>query len=235
MKKLIVLVLTMACVLSLVGCSKNLSSNIDEATELKIVQYDVSNGEKTVTVTITDGTSINHIVDNLKSLKLKKIENNDPTVLEYKLTFYKSNGEAVETISISVNDWLGFDGYFHSITSGELDRAYILRFFNPIEYKGKYANDSNLIIINSDSVIASDNILNHYKNGGIILATYWTYAEQIQTILSPAVTTSFSASDAAVLFYKTASGAPSVSTAGGNTSDWDSEIDEMIDNAKSNQ
>ena len=129
MRKYIALALAIVCVLGLVGCSNNSIRGIDKATKMEVTQYDISNGEETGTVTITEETSIKHICDNLNSLKLKKMENNDPTVLEYKLTFYNANGEMIETISIPANDWIGYDGYFHSITKGELDRAYLAGLF----------------------------------------------------------------------------------------------------------
>ncbi|MBR0026367.1 MAG: hypothetical protein IJP37_04320 [Clostridia bacterium] len=129
MKKLIVFVLALLCVIGLVGCSNNSISGIDKATKIEVVQYDKSNGTETGTIPLTEETSIEHIVDNLRSLKLKKMKNNDPTVLEYKLTFYNSNGEMIETISIPPNDWIDFNGYFHSIVSGELDRDYLAGLF----------------------------------------------------------------------------------------------------------
>ena len=125
MKKLIALVLALICVLGLVGCSNGSIKGIDKATEIEVVQYDISSGAEIGTVVLTEEADIKHIVDNINSLKFKKMENTDPTVLEYKLVFCNANNEVIETVSIPANDWLGFDGYFHSITSGELDRAYI--------------------------------------------------------------------------------------------------------------
>ncbi|MBR2027898.1 MAG: hypothetical protein IKA10_02760 [Oscillospiraceae bacterium] len=129
MKKLIALVLALICVLGLVGCSNGSIKGIDKATEIEVVQYDISSGAEIGTVVLTEEADIKHIVDNINSLKLKKMENTDPTVLEYKLVFCNANNEVIETVSIPANDWLGFDGYFHSITSGELDRAYIAGLF----------------------------------------------------------------------------------------------------------
>ena len=129
MKRLIAFVLALICVLSLVGCSNGSIKGIDKATKIVVVQYDKSNGTEIGTVTLTENTDIKHIVDNLNSLKLKKMKYNDPTVLEYKLVFFNAAGETIETISIPVNDWIDFDGYFHSITGGELDRAYIAGLF----------------------------------------------------------------------------------------------------------
>ena len=130
MKKLIAIVLALVCVLSLVGCSNALIKGIDEAIKIEVVQYDKSNGTEIGTVALTEETSIKHIVDNLNSLKLKKMNYNEPTVLEYKLTFFNAEGEMIETISIPANDWVDFDGSFHSIASGELDRAYIAGLFD---------------------------------------------------------------------------------------------------------
>ena len=129
MKKLIALVLALICVLGLVGCSNGSIKGIDKATEIEVVQYDISSGAEIGTVVLTEEADIKHIVDNLNSLKLKKMENTDPTVLEYKLVFCNSNNKVIKTVSIPVNEWLSFEGYFHSITSGELDRAHIVGLF----------------------------------------------------------------------------------------------------------
>ena len=112
MKKLIVLVLALVCVLGLVGCSNGSIQGIDKTTKIEVVQYDKSNGTGIGTVTLTEETSIKHIVDNLISLKLKKMSYNEPTVLEYKLTFFNADGETIETISIPADDWVDFDGSF---------------------------------------------------------------------------------------------------------------------------
>ena len=130
MKKLLALALALICALGLVGCSNGSIKGIDKATEIEVVQYDISSGAEIGTVVLTEKADIKHIVDNINSLKLKKMENTDPTVLEYKLVFCNANNEVIETVSIPANDWLGFDGYFRSITSGELDRAYIAGLFD---------------------------------------------------------------------------------------------------------
>ena len=129
MRKYIALVLALVCVLGLVGCSNSLIKEIDKATKIEVVQYDKSNGTEIGTVALTEEASIKCIVDNLNSLKLKKMSYNEPTVLEYKLTFFNAEGETIETISIPANDWVDFDGSFHSITSGEFDGAYIAGLF----------------------------------------------------------------------------------------------------------
>ena len=58
MKKLIALVLALACVFSLVGCSNSSIKGIDKATNIEVVQYAKSNGTEIGTVALTEETSI---------------------------------------------------------------------------------------------------------------------------------------------------------------------------------
>ena len=119
-----------------------------------------------------------------------------------------------------------------TIGCSSLDNDPTMEFVKEYTYQGEYIDDSKLLIIHNNSEVESNEIVKYYENAGIILVTNWVLAEQVQSLLSPTVTSSFSASDVAVLFYKTESGAPGVSIAGGNSSDWDAEIDEMIRTAK---
>ena len=96
---------------------------IDGATKIEIVKYDI--GEKVGTVTVTDETSVKHIVDNLNSLKLKELEYNEPIAIEYELVFYDTDGEIMKTISITLDGWVDYHGFLHSVINGELDIAYI--------------------------------------------------------------------------------------------------------------
>ena len=99
---------------------------IDGATKIEIVKYDI--GKVIGTVTITEEASIKHIVDNLNSLKLKELEYNMPTAIEYELTFYNADGEIMRTISITLDGWVDY-GSLHSVVSGELDIEYIAGLF----------------------------------------------------------------------------------------------------------
>lgn len=124
MRKYMASVLALVCVLGLIACSGRSIGGIEKATKIEVVRYNDNE-----TVSITEEASVEHIVDNLNSLQLKKMEYNKPTSLEYKLTFYNSDGDTIETITIPAHDWVGYEGYFHSITSGKLDRAYIAGLF----------------------------------------------------------------------------------------------------------
>lgn len=129
MKKLIYMLFVLVFILSLVGCSNGSIKGIDKATEIEVIQYDKLSGAEIGTVVLTEEDAIKYIVDNINSLKFKKMSYNEPTVLEYKLVFCNSNNKVIKTISVPVNDWLGFDGFFHSITRGEFDRVYIAGLF----------------------------------------------------------------------------------------------------------
>ena len=95
---------------------------IESATKIEIVKYDI--GDVIGRVTITEDVSVKHIVDNLNSLKLKELKYNEPTAIEYELTFYNIDGEIMKTISITLDGWVDY-GSLHSVVSGELDIKYI--------------------------------------------------------------------------------------------------------------
>ena len=100
---------------------------IDGATKIEVTKYDI--GEEIGRITVIEEASVNHIVDNLNSLKLKKLEYNMPTAIEYELTFYNADGEIMRTISITLDGWVDF-GSLHSVVSGELDIEYIEGLFS---------------------------------------------------------------------------------------------------------
>ena len=100
----------------------------DEVTQIEIKRFDVSADEKRA-VTVTEETSIHHIIDNLTSLKLRERKHggqyDEPTGLEYELYFYNADGEIFRVISISVDGLVNY----HSVVGGELDEAYIAGLF----------------------------------------------------------------------------------------------------------
>ena len=75
-------------------------------------------------------------------MELEKIEYNEPTVALYTLMFYNSEGEHIESITISIDGWLTCDGYFHYVKSGNLDLDYLEQMVlekidsKPIEERG---------------------------------------------------------------------------------------------------
>ena len=46
--------------------------------------------------------------------------------MAYYFDFYNSNNEVIETVSVPAEEWLSFDGYFHSIKSGKFENAQVI-------------------------------------------------------------------------------------------------------------
>ena len=101
-------------------------TGIDGATKIEATKYEY--GEVIGMTTVTEEASVKHIVDNLNSLKLKELKYNEPTAIEYELTFYNADGEIIKTIAITLDGWIDY-GSLHSVVSGELDREYIAGLF----------------------------------------------------------------------------------------------------------
>lgn len=131
MKRWITPLMILICIFSLSGCSNTSTSldGIENTAEVKIIQYDKSNGTECGAIILTETANIQHIIDNLNSLELKRKKAAPRTIIEYKLFLINSNHEVIEMISISVDDWIHFDGHFHFIQSGEIDRFYIEELF----------------------------------------------------------------------------------------------------------
>ena len=123
------------------GDSPDLEKNSDANKEIKLVidrdevtkieiekRYNVYD-EEARSVTVTEKTSINHIVDNLTSLNLKAREHGgqsgEPIALEYRLYFYNADEEIVTVVDISLDGLVNY----HSVIGGELDKAYIAGLF----------------------------------------------------------------------------------------------------------
>ncbi len=95
---------------------------IEDTATIKISYFDNSSNPKG-TVTVTDKTSIKHIVDNITSLKLKPSEtkHGEPTPIKYKLFFFDADGKTIRTMNISPDGRINFC----DVISGELDVAYL--------------------------------------------------------------------------------------------------------------
>ena len=102
----------------------------------------------------------------------------------------------------------------------------------PVEYHGRYEEDADVRIIRSAEDMDDSAAAEAYEAGKLLLVLDWSLAEKIEEMISPVLTSSFSADDAAVLFCRAADGRPITSTVCGNASDWDDEIDRMIEAAK---
>lgn len=100
---------------------------------------------------------------------------------------------------------------------------------------GDYRNDEKVKIINTESDIDAEQLKAHYDNGGIIVVRDWQLANDVETIVRGTNASEHDEKDLATVFCKSESGAPYTGVVQGNTSDLESEIDEMVVRAKSEQ
>ena len=100
---------------------------------------------------------------------------------------------------------------------------------------GAYRNDEKVKIINTESDIDAEQLKAHYDNGGIIVVRDWQLANDVETIVRGTNASEHDEKDLATVFCKSESGAPYTGVVQGNTSDLESEIDEMVVRAKSEQ
>lgn len=98
-----------------------------------------------------------------------------------------------------------------------------------------YLSDEAVMIISEKSELEETAIKKHYSDGGIVLIRNWELASEVQKMIATTMTTEFTSDDLAVIFYKMADGVPGISLVQGNSTDLDTEIDEMIESAKAMQ
>ena len=89
----------------------------------------VFNGNSGNTTHITDKEQVQHIVENLNDIEIKRAK---PSVgycgYSFKLTFYLSDGSEADdwnNFIINSDDTIRKDPFFYSVTKGKIDYTYI--------------------------------------------------------------------------------------------------------------
>lgn len=98
-----------------------------------------------------------------------------------------------------------------------------------------YLSDEAVMIVSEKAELDEAAIKKHYSEGGIVLIRNWELASEVQKMIATTMTTEFTSDDLAVIFYKMADSVPGISLVQGNSTDLDTEIDEMIESAKTTQ
>lgn len=141
-------------------------------------------------------------------------------------------GELADGGALHSADTWAIDGVSSIIIYWDADGSVQGGSIRPVEYHGRYEEDADVRIIRSAEDMDDSAAAEAYEAGKLLLVLDWSLAEKIEEMISPVPTSSFSADDAAVLFCRAADGRPITSTVCGNASDWDDEIDRMIEAAK---
>ena len=123
-------ILTVAAIL-LVGITFWYNTPIDlmNLNHNDVMEIVVFNGNSGNTTHITDKEQVQHIVENLNDIEIKRAK---PSVgycgYSFKLTFYLSDGNEADdwnNFIINSDDTIGKDPFFYSVTKGKIDYTYI--------------------------------------------------------------------------------------------------------------
>lgn len=122
MKKWMVMLLAVACVLGLAGCMVNAVSF--EIPEAAMIQLRSGNDGSLVEITAQD--DIQQITENINALKFEKgYSSEDYTGWSYSITWYNSDGAPLEEITIMTDNQISYEGYFYVSIGAGIDTKYL--------------------------------------------------------------------------------------------------------------
>ena len=239
MKKIVILVVALAIIAGLIiGGYLMIDSLFPKADPIS-----VPSASSVVSMTVKKN-------DNRNDGDLREIEDTDVDSILSKLS------EAEPTRKMSVQDSPDAQTYYEIAVKTDERTHYFYIYFESgtcyveIPYEGIYAVDKGLVnllptgayrndeevkIINTESDIDAEQLKAHYENGGIIVVRDWQLANDVENIVRGTNASEHDEKDLATVFCKSKSGAPYTGVVQGNTSDLESEIDEMVARAKSEQ
>ena len=139
MRKHIVFLMLLACVLGLSACGQQ-QTNKEENVLLQNVNIDdvekvtIKSGGTGESVDITEPEDIEYITNSINSLEYSKGEKVNGDGWNYILRWYNSDGEIAEEITLLGTDTIIFDGhYYRNISDGEIDISFLMEQFTDNE------------------------------------------------------------------------------------------------------
>ena len=135
MKRKLVMLLTIVAVLAVViGIWYNVPINLMDLEHDEVIEIVVFNGNTGNATHITDETQIEHIIENLNEIKLKRSK---PSVgysgYSFKMTIYLSDGNEADdwnNFIINSDDTIRKDPFFYKVVSEKIDYDYIAGIVN---------------------------------------------------------------------------------------------------------
>lgn len=111
----------------------NASCSITDIAPSEVSKIEIFDGNTGESITIVNSTDIEHIINNLNVILLKK----EKVSLGYmgysfRTTVYKSNGDVYKKFSINSSDTIRKDPFFYFDSTGSIDYRYIQKLFDKV-------------------------------------------------------------------------------------------------------
>ena len=102
---------------------------VDQIFMVRWIRYSLTFGGNSITV--TNATDIEHIIQNLNAVNLKKEKISMGYMgYSYRTTVYKVNGDVYREFIINSSDTIRRDPFFYRDSSGSIDYKFIQELFN---------------------------------------------------------------------------------------------------------
>lgn len=127
MKRLIILVLLLGLTSLLTACGSTMPYNLEGTASVEFHVYDSSSEEPFAKIVVDGQEDVSRLVDNFSSLKLKKLEHTEPSILGYEFWFKDADGNELAHISLPYGPWpwVVVGGTAYADVNGDIDLDFL--------------------------------------------------------------------------------------------------------------
>ena len=105
MKKILLLALSLSLIFCLTACGSKMPYNLEGTTSVELHAYDSSSEEPFAQIVVDGQEDISRLIDIFSSLKLKKLDHTEPSILGYEFWFKDADGNELAYISLPYGQW----------------------------------------------------------------------------------------------------------------------------------
>ena len=105
MKKMFLQAISLSLILCLTACGSKMPYDLRGTASVELHAYDSSSEEPFAKIVVDGQEDVTHLVDNFSSLKLKKLEHTEPSILGYEFWFKDADGNELAYISLPYGPW----------------------------------------------------------------------------------------------------------------------------------
>lgn len=129
MKKILLSALSLSLILCLSACGSKMPYNLEGTASVELHAYDSSSKEPFAKIVVDGHEDVAHLVDNFSSLKLKKLEHTEPSILGYEFWFKDANGNELAYISLPYGPWpwVVVGGTAYADVNGDIDLDFLVQ------------------------------------------------------------------------------------------------------------